>query len=115
VLQLLVGRERPVSAQQLHTELRATGSRIGLTTIYRALQALAAAGLLHAFGWEGETAYRFCGQDLHHHLVCRVCGLVAEGPPIPGIEDWLAEVSAERDFTPERHRVEVRGVCGACT
>lgn len=115
VLQLLTGRERPVSAQQLHADLCETGNRVGLTTVYRALQALTAAGLLHVFDRDGETVYRFCSPDLHHHLICRVCGLMAEGPAIPSLENWLAQVSAEHDFTPERHRVEVRGVCGACT
>jgi biopolymer transport protein ExbB len=36
------------TAQQLHDELRGAGERVGLTTVYRELQALAGAGEVHA-------------------------------------------------------------------
>jgi Fur family ferric uptake transcriptional regulator len=114
VLERLTGRERPVTAQQLHAELRAAGNKIGLTTIYRALHVLAGAGLLHVFDSAGQVAYRLCGQGRHHHLMCRICELVVEGPPIPGVEHWLARIRTEHEFTPERHRIEVHGVCGTC-
>jgi Fur family ferric uptake transcriptional regulator len=114
VLELLVGRERPVTAQQLYADLQRSGTRIGLTTVYRALHVLAEAGLLHVFDSGGETAYRLCGSGGHHHLVCRVCGLVTEGPPVAGFDRWLARIPAEYGFIPERHRIEIFGVCTDC-
>src|SRR4051812_5915969 len=89
LLELLIGRERPATAQQLHAELSGAGTRIGLTTVYRAVHVLAGAGLLHIFDSGGETAYRLCGPGGPHHLVCRVCGLVTEGSPVPGVDRWL--------------------------
>lgn len=114
VLDLLTGRERPMAAQQVHEALRAPGTRIGLTTVYRALHALVGAGLLHTIDLDGETAYRMCGPGSHHHLICRACGLVTEGPPIPGVSDWLEGIRSDHDFHHERHRVEIQGICGAC-
>jgi Fur family ferric uptake transcriptional regulator len=114
VLELLAGRSRPVTAQQLHTELQNSGSAIGLTTVYRALHVMADAGLLHVLEVGGESAYRRCGPDRHHHLICRICGLVTEGPPLPKIEEWLARLPEELRFLPERHRVEVHGLCASC-
>ena len=61
------------SAQDLHAELQAQGQNIALTTVYNQVRALAEAGELDALrGDDGETRYRRCTTDEHHHhLVCR--------------------------------------------
>src|SRR5881275_3040294 len=69
-----------LSAQDLHAELRARGQRVGLTTVYNQLRALAEAGQVDSLRAEdGEALYRRCGSDgHHHHLVCRRCGRTVE-------------------------------------
>ena len=63
------------SAQELHDELRRRGEGIGLTTVYRTLQSMAAAGLVDTLRTDtGESVYRRCSAHHHHHLVCRMCG-----------------------------------------
>ena len=61
------------SAQEIHEELRRAGEGIGLTTVYRTLQALADAGEVDVLRTDsGESVYRRCAtDDHHHHLVCR--------------------------------------------
>lgn len=103
------------SAQELHDELRRRGENIGLTTVYRTLQALATAGLLDTLRTDtGEAVYRRCSQHHHHHLVCRVCGSTVE---IQGgaAEAWAAEVAVEHGFSDVSHTIEIFGVCGDCT
>jgi Fur family ferric uptake transcriptional regulator len=114
VVEQLIGRERPVDAQALHEELQACGAHLGLTTVYRTLNALAASGLVHAFEHHGETAYRLCGPSRHHHLICLTCGSVTEGPPVPRLDLWLQRIRSEHDFRTERHHIEVYGICGIC-
>lgn len=103
------------SAQDLHAELRRRGETVGLTTVYRHLQTLAeakAVDVLHTP--EGETVYRLCGTETHHHhLVCRGCGLTVE---IEGraVERWSQRVAAEQGFVDVDHTVEVFGTCAAC-
>ena len=77
------------SAQELYDELRQRGENIGLTTVYRNLQALAAAGLVDMVRNDtGESVYRRCSTgDHHHHLVCRVCGKAVEVEG-PAVEKW---------------------------
>ncbi|MGB7364521.1 MAG: transcriptional repressor, partial [Rhodococcus sp. (in: high G+C Gram-positive bacteria)] len=54
------------SAQDLHDELRRRGDGIGLTTVYRTLQALADAGTVDVLRTDnGESVYRRCS-DGHH-------------------------------------------------
>src|ERR1700710_3230382 len=91
------------SAQELHDELRRGGENIGLTTVYRTLQAMASAGLLDTLRTDsGESVYRRCSQHHHHHLVCRSCGSTVE---VEGgaAEAWAVEVAKAHGFTDVSH------------
>ena len=102
------------SAQEVHDLLRHRGAGVGLTTVYRTLQALADSGQLDARRTDdGETVYRRCSPEHHHHLVCRRCGRTVEVEG-PAVERWAAEVAAEHDFTDVAHTVEVVGTCARC-
>jgi Fur family transcriptional regulator, ferric uptake regulator len=102
------------SAQELHSQLRATGDRIGLTTVYRALQALADAGEIDVTRLpNGEQAFRRCSTVHHHHLMCRNCARTVEIEG-PAVEAWTQKVAAEHGFTNIGHTVEIVGICGPC-
>lgn len=103
-----------VSAQELHDHLKARGESIGLTTVYRNLQALSQAGEIDVL-WDGsgETRYRHCSSGHHHHLVCRSCGTTVEVQAEP-VERWAATVAAEHGYSDIHHTVEVFGLCGDC-
>jgi Fur family ferric uptake transcriptional regulator len=103
------------SAQELHDELRRRGQSIGLTTVYRTLQQMAAAGVVDSLRTDtGESVYRRCSADHHHHLVCRTCGSTVE---IQGgdVEEWAAAVAREHGFSDVSHTIEIFGLCAACT
>lgn len=111
---LLENVEEFRSAQELHDELRRRGEGIGLTTVYRTLQQMAAAGLVDMLRTDtGESVYRRCSADHHHHLVCRACGSAVE---IQGgdVEAWAADIAHEHGFSDVSHTIEIFGVCGDC-
>ncbi|MDT5337099.1 MAG: Fur family transcriptional regulator, ferric uptake regulator [Mycobacterium sp.] len=111
---LLENVEEFRSAQELHDELRRRGEGIGLTTVYRTLQTMAAAGLLDTLRTDsGESVYRRCSEHHHHHLVCRDCGSTIE---VEGgaAEAWAAEVAAQHGFSDVSHTIEIFGVCAGC-
>ena len=102
------------SAQELHDELRRRGEGIGLTTVYRTLQQMAAAGLVDTLRTDtGESVYRRCSEHHHHHLVCRACGSTVE---IQGghVEAWAAEIAREHGFSDVSHTIEIFGICSSC-
>ena len=103
------------SAQELHDELRRRGENVGLTTVYRTLQTLAAADLVDMVRTDtGESVYRRCAAPHHHHhLVCRDCGSVVE---VSGreVEAWAAEVAAAHGFSDVSHTIELFGTCAEC-
>ena len=113
VLAFLAGREAPVTAQQLHAELRAAGEPISQTTVYRALHRFADAGLVHRFPRAQENAYRACAPQPHDHFVCAGCGLVQERR-LAGLADSLAQLQRE-GITVTGYQVEVHGFCARCT
>ena len=104
-----------MSAQQLHELLRREGHRVGLTTVYRSLQALADAGEVDLLvADDGETMYRRCSSDHHHHLVCRDCGRTIEIAG-PAVESWADTIAAQHGFTDISHTLELFGRCPDCS
>ena len=115
VAEVLARAERFRTAQELHDDLRRGGASVGLTTVYRHLQALAQAGSVDVLrSDDGEARYRACPTDEHHHhLVCRSCGRSVEVAG-PAVERWADAVAAEHGFTDVAHTLEVFGVCRDC-
>lgn len=113
VLDALRDRVEAVTAQDLHAELRASGEPVGLTTVYRTLSSLAAAGLLDEFQREGEQAFRMCSDDHHHHLICEACNRVEE-LEANEVERWVDSVADRRGFRVTGHRADIFGVCAEC-
>ena len=102
------------SAQQIHELLDNRGEHVGLTTVYRNLQALVEAGNVDALrGDDGETRYRQCSSGHHHHLVCRACGRTVEVEG-PTVEQWADRVADEHRFTDVSHTLEIFGTCSNC-
>ncbi|KWX00119.1 transcriptional repressor [Carbonactinospora thermoautotrophica] len=103
------------SAQELHDLLKQRGETVGLTTVYRTLQALAAAGEVDVLRTDdGEAVYRRCSRSHHHHLVCRRCGRTVEVEG-PAVERWAEKVADEHGYTDVSHQVEIFGTCPACS
>lgn len=104
-----------LSAQELHTRLAASGTKVGLATVYRNLQAMATDGEIDVLRTdEGESVYRACSTGHHHHLVCRECGRTVEIDG-PAVERWAATVSAEHGFRDVTHTLEIFGRCSDCS
>ncbi|MBP7971169.1 MAG: Fur family transcriptional regulator [Candidatus Nanopelagicales bacterium] len=102
------------SAQQIHDLLRLRGQAVGLTTVYRTLQAMSADGDVDVIiGEDGEARYRACSDGHHHHLVCRRCGTTVEVAG-PTVERWAVRVAGEHGFIEPNHTIEISGICPAC-
>mgnify|MGYP006287408037 CR=1 FL=1 len=103
------------SAQEIHAYLKDDGQTVGLTTVYRAVQAMVDAGELDTIAREdGETAYRRCSGSHHHHLVCRACGFAVEIEG-PTVETWADSVASSHGFTQINHTLELFGLCPTCS
>jgi Fur family transcriptional regulator, ferric uptake regulator len=102
------------SAQEIHDLLRRNGDNVGLSTVYRTLQALADNGDVDVLrNQDGEALYRRCSTTHHHHLVCRHCGRTVEVEG-PTVERWSTAVAEEHGFTDVSHTLEIFGTCPSC-
>lgn len=112
---VLAGIDDFLSAQDLHARLRTQGQSVGLATVYRTLQAMAADGDVDMMRTgDGEAVYRRCSSGTHHHhLVCRSCGRTVEVEG-PAVERWADKIGAENDFSDVVHTLEIVGTCSDC-
>ncbi|MFJ8471213.1 Fur family transcriptional regulator [Kitasatospora sp. NPDC094011] len=115
VLRALAACEDFVSAQLLHAGLLVTGSRVGLSTVYRTLTALAAVGRADVVrDTNGERLFRHRpGADHRHYLICRRCGLSRPVDSAP-VEAWAERLAATSGFADVQHTVELAGTCPDC-
>ena len=99
----------------LDSLMRKTGERMAPISVYRAIDALLDAGVVHRL--ESKNAFFAChtphAGKRHIALVCEGCGLVAE---IDGTSVFAA-IEAATDRTPfvvSRSVVEISGHCASC-
>jgi len=102
-----------VSAQHLYHVLVSHGSSIGLATVYRALADLESAGEADSITAEGETLYRACTKEHHHHLICNDCGVTVE-IEAHEVESWADKIAKQHGFTESNHTIEIFGICEKC-
>lgn len=117
VLEEVASTHKAVGAYEVLERLaRKDRRRLAPISVYRALDALVAVGLVHRL--ESRNAFFAChaahpSQRRHIVLACDGCGAVAE-MAAPQVFDGIALVAGAAGFAVERSLVEVTGACGAC-
>ncbi|NJN51128.1 MAG: transcriptional repressor [Gammaproteobacteria bacterium] len=115
VFELVCGHTNPVGAYELLDELRAVRDSAAPVTVYRALDFLVSAGLVHRVA--ALNAYTACQGHQPGHggflLVCGSCSNVIELEDAQ-LERSIAHSAAEARFETAPEPVEVRGICRAC-
>ena len=113
LLKLLKQLQVATSAQDLHIELRQRQVRMGLATVYRALESLKLEGAVQVRTLpSGESLYSLAQEDTHH-LTCLRCGNSVEMAecPVHGLETHLTE---SHNFQIFYHTLEFFGLCANC-
>lgn len=114
-LELVWSRHGPIRAYDILRLMDDEDGSATPNTVYRALQFLLDAGLIHRL--DSINAYMGCADPESEHagqfLICRKCESAAEIHD-PGIDLTLGRDAARLGFEPERKTVEVRGLCPAC-
>lgn len=110
-----LGRERvALSAQELHGRIRAGHQRIGLATVYRALEAQVAAGTATRLERPGHVyVYAACAPEHHHHLVCASCQRV-EDVAEEVVRPMLRSVFEQHGFQVDHAQLDLYGLCSRC-
>ena len=106
-----------LSVQEIFDGIRSEGGKAGIASVYRALDTLAALGLVERvdFG-DGIARYEPAhpdGEHHHHHVVCDDCGRV-ESFADATLESALGRVAGSLGFELGTHEVVLRGACDDC-
>jgi Fur family ferric uptake transcriptional regulator len=114
VARALQRQPRAVSAQELHRSLRRDDPRLGLATVYRALEAQVARGTARRFERQGHvSAYVACPPGHHHHVICDRCQRVSEIPE-DLLRSMLRAVEARDGFRIDHASLDLYGTCADC-
>jgi Fur family ferric uptake transcriptional regulator len=115
VVDLLAGERCCLSAQEIHDRLRASGRRVGIASVYRALELLAERRLVQRVDvGEGVARFEAAGAgEHHHHLVCGDCGRI-EAFSDESLERAIRGVADRVRYAVEGHEVLLRGACADC-
>jgi Fur family ferric uptake transcriptional regulator len=116
VIELLGRQTCCLTAQEIFDQLRAQGRRVGIASVYRALEQLTRDGYLQRVEIGADSA-RFepvlADGDHHHHLVCDDCGKI-EAFADKELERALSKLERRTGYAVEGHDVVLRGACSDC-
>jgi Fur family zinc uptake transcriptional regulator len=114
VFQEIAASHRAIGAYEVLDKLATRGDRLAPISVYRAIDALVSAGIVHRF--ESRNAFFACrvGHEMRQLvLACETCGRVAEvdGDKVFAAIDKSAGSAA---FAAKGAVVEVWGLCESC-
>lgn len=113
ILNLLENLNQAVSPQDIYLELRNQNQRMGLATVYRALETLKREGAVQVRMLpNGQSLYSRLHQD-KHHLTCLECGqsISLDKCPVQELESQLHRAHKFKIFY---HTLEFFGLCNQC-
>lgn len=113
IFEILCAAPVPLTAEQVWDCAREQFPRLALTTVYRNMEALVAAGVVHATVFD-DGAKRYALAERHQHfLTCVKCKRSVEIPACP-FETLKEELARDTGFSISGHRMEFFGMCPAC-
>lgn len=115
VVELLGEQRCCLSANQIHDELRGRRRRVGLASVYRALDVLTQLKLVHRLDVSGIACYEPADPsgEHHHHAICDECGQMAPFED-PALEALIESVGQRLGYAVGTHDVVLRGACPDC-
>jgi len=115
ILTVLRSHGSAMSAYDVLHQLQASRPRIAPPTVYNALAALTKSGRVHRV--VSLKAYIACRRSEAHQAavlsICDECGTVDERVA-PSLVENLCGCVEETGFQPQRHVIEIHGLCSSC-
>ena len=103
--------QQHLSAEDIYRSLVASGSDIGLATVYRVLMQFEQAGLLSRSQFDnGKSVFELNKGSHHDHMVCVSCGHIEEFID-PEIEQRQRDIAKARGFELQEHVLALYGLC----
>jgi Fur family ferric uptake transcriptional regulator len=115
VLREFLKTEKHISVEELYNIVKRKDTHLGQATVFRTLKLICAAGIAKEVEF-GDRTVRYehkYGHKHHDHLICIKCGKFIEALE-PQIEALQSKLCKKFGFLPQRHRLEIFGLCRQC-
>lgn len=115
ILTILKEADRPMSINEIHTQMVKQLPKIAKSTIYRNIDLLLGQNLIDKYHLnDNEIFYRIkTDQNEHKHIViCDDCKKVFDLPTCP--IDILENAMEEEGFIIKEHQIQISGICKTC-
>lgn len=100
------------TADELDARVTATGAHLSRASVYNALDALRAAGVV-AVATTGPGAARYELAGAHHHFVCRVCAAILD-VPCEAVHPGRCAAADVPGAVVDEVQIILRGTCARC-
>lgn len=124
VIEILSCSKGHLSAEDIYMKLRTRYPNIGLTTVYRTLDVLAALGMVYRFDFgDNRSRYELAegpkAPSHHHHLVCTECNRIIDyedfiDKELELLKQTEKSLSKKYDFKINDHVIQFYGLCEKC-
>ncbi len=115
ILDTFLSADKHITVEELFNLVKRRKPEIGYATVDRNLKLMSACGLADEIkiGKQKTRYEQKIGQEHHDHLICLKCGRFIEvrDERIEKLQDKLAEAN---DFLPQKHKLEIYGLCKKC-
>lgn len=106
------GQTHP-TADELYERIKKKVPRISLATVYRNLEILSEAGLIHKLEISGRQKRFDWNPKQHHHVFCTCCQRI-DNLPLPEERAPCVEPKQEKGYRITGCRIEFFGLCPQC-
>lgn len=111
---LFVSSGRPLSMSGVFQDVRSVYLHAAYSTVFRIVMKLTQEGRVHAVDWkERGGRYEWTDMPHHHHIVCQICGAVADVED-DDVKYDDADIARKTGYAVKHHSIELEGVCSAC-
>lgn len=115
ILEIFLHTSRHLSVEDLYEIIKKKDSSIGQATVFRTLKLLCKADIAKEVDL-GDKIIRYernFGYKHHDHLICTKCGRFIEAVD-PEIEELQERLCRKIGFLPQRHKMDIFGICRKC-
>ncbi len=115
ILSLLREADRPMSINEIHSQVSHSLPRIAKSTIYRNIDNLLNQNLIEKYHFNDNEIFYRIKEDVDEHkhfIICDKCKNVFDLPacPIHEIEDAIQK----EGFIIKDHQIQIIGICSKC-
>ncbi|MBN2007265.1 MAG: transcriptional repressor [Anaerolineae bacterium] len=115
VMEVLADAEVPLAPQTIYERGRAVHPKLGLVTVYRALELFTDLDLVsRVHHGDGCHGYVLSTPGHRHVMLCRGCGRAVEFLGENDLDELIARIETRTGYRIEEHLLQLSGLCPDC-